>query len=336
MTDVALWLMGAPVSQGSGTAPQLVIDGQFFRQANGERWTGIMTSDFSSVKRYLAGEDVRPLLDERASIGFNELRQWLLNQGVVAGAGYPEGIHPNQYPDFYERVRRYWELCGSYGFAIEATVFTSCIPMMPNRDDQVRHWERTQDAARGLAHVRLELCNEYDWGNGENAPDRSLWSMRPTGIIASSGSATANAPPPEPVWDYGLYHSNGLFEWQRKVGHNTMERVADRYGFPGAANENTRYPDNDSSPVHAYDAAAGAALLCASACFHSQGGKFSRPFDAVERIAAEYWVAGARSVPLEFQAGKYNRRDDLVGGSVIRAYERRLPDDRFHVVLIHA
>lgn len=310
----------------------LGIAGQFFT-LNGQPWTSIQSSDLSLPKRYLAGEEIRPVLDQRAAIGFNDLRQWLLNQSVVSGAGYPEGIHPNQYSNFYERLRKLWELCGSYGLAVEATAFTSCIPLMPEPEDQDRHWLRTQDAARGLGNVRLELVNEYNWGHGENAPDRSLWSKRPAGIIASSGSSTADAPPSQPVWDYVIYHSNSLNEWQRKVGHNAME-WADVYHVPACSNENTRYPDNDSSETHAYDAAMGAALLCAGACFHSHGGKFSRLFDAVEYRCAKAWVAGARSVPLEFQQGRYIHRTELEGPTCIRAYERRLPDGRGYVIRI--
>jgi hypothetical protein len=328
---------GGPTAAGGGggghSAPSLTIDGVFFRN-HGARWTSIACSDFTSIKAALEGVDQRWLLDDRAALGFNELRQWLLNESVV-GQVYAGGIQPKQYPDFYERVRRYWELCGSYGFAIEATAFTSCIPLMPNVDDQVRHWERTQEAARGLAHVRLELVNEYDWGDGQNSPHESLWSMRPIGIIASSGSAVAGAQTATPVWDYGSYHSNGLSEWQRKCAHNAMEDVADKFHIPGTSNENMRCPDDDDNPLRFHDAAAGAALLCAGACFHSQSGKYSRPFDAIERACAQAWCDGARSVPLEFQAGVYARHDELNSDTVLRAYTRTLPDGRSHLVLIH-
>jgi hypothetical protein len=319
------------VGGGSGTAQILTVSGQFFRN-RGALWTGIQTSEFSLPKRWLAGEEVRPILDERVALGFNEVRGWLLNQSVV-GQVYPEGIHPNQYPDFYARIRALVELLGTYGMVAELTVFTSCNPLMRDPDDQHRHWLATMDCVTGLGNVRLELVNEWDWGAGENCPDHSLFSMRPQGILSSSGSSTADAPPPTPIWDYVCYHSNGLNEWQRKVGHNTME-WADAYHVPGCANENMRYPDDDNSEAHAYDAAAGAALLCASACFHSQGGKYSRPFDAVEKAAAAKWCEGARSVPLEFQAGVYHHRTDLEGDGILRAYDRQLPDGRAHVVLI--
>ncbi len=326
----------APIRPYGASAPVLTVDGQFFRN-RGERWTGIQSSEFSLPKRYLAGEDIRPILDERCGLGFNMFRLWLLNQSVVAGAGYPEGIHPDQYPDFYERIRALAELLGSYGVVGEFTAFTSCDPLMRETDRQVRHWQRTQDALRGLGNTTLELVNEYNWGEGQNSPHPSIYAMRPSGIIASSGSATADAPPPSPMWGYGLYHSNGLPQWQRKCPHNPMEDIADKFHVPAASNENRRYPDDEQSIVHAEDAARASALLIAFACFHSNGGKWSRLFDAVERAAAKAWCDGARSVPLEFQAGRYIHRSDLEQHNpptILRAYERRLPDGRGHVVSI--
>lgn len=331
-----LLLAGGSGAPPSGAVPVLGIHGQFFT-VNNRPWFGIECSEFSLPKRYLAGEDIRPILDERVGLGFNMMRLWLLNQSVVSGAGYPEGIHPHQYPDFYERIRALAELLGSYGLVCRFTAFTSCDPLMPNEGDQIAHWVNTQEAVRGIGNVCLELVNEYNWGQGQNSPHASLYQMRPSGILASSGSATADAPPPTPMWDFGLYHSNGLDQWQRKVGHNPMEDIADKYHVPAGAGENTRYPDDEQSTVHAYDAAAGAALLIAHACFHSQAGKWSRPFDAIERAAAHAWCNGARSVPLEFQAGRYIHRSDLERHdppTILRAYERRLADGRGHVVLI--
>jgi hypothetical protein len=180
----------------------------------------------------------------------------------------------------------------------------------------------------------------------------------------------AGAETATPVWDYGSYHSNGLDEWQRKCAHNAMEDVAEKFHIPGTANENMRCPDDDDNALRFHDAAAGAALLCAGACFHSQAGKYSRPFDAMERPCAQAWCDGARSVPVEFQAGKYDHRIDLetfmtcpvcrgsgvhdghecetckgsgkVGDpgtpenpGVLRAYTRTLPDGRSHLALIH-
>jgi len=312
---------------GTVTALKLGISGQFFT-LNGAPWTAIESSEFSLYKRYLDGEDIRPVLQERAAIGFNLLRVWLLNTSVVPG-----GIGPSaDYPEFYQRLPDFAAYCGSYGFCVEFTAFTQTQTLMPNVDDQRDHWYRTQDALAGVPNVLLELVNEAD--QHDNRTDPHLLKERPVnGIIASSGSNGADSPPPTPVWDYVLYHSNGLSEWQRKTGHNAME-WGDVYKCPAMANETTRYPDQDASEIHAEDAAEGAALLCAGACYHSTSGKFSRLFDDVEFEAAVAWVHGAESVPLEFQQGRYLHRSELEDAQYLRAYERRLPDGRGHVVLI--
>jgi hypothetical protein len=323
--DAATYLL---MSGGPSAVPSLgplTVDGQFFR-SGGQPWTAIESSEFSLYRRYLDGDDIRPILAERQAIGFNLLRVWLLNTSVVPG-----GINPRTEDDFYDLLSTFAGVCAAYGHYIEFTAFTQTQTLMPNVTDQHDHWFRTQDALQGVPCL-LELVNEAD--QHDNRTDPSLLALRPVGILSSSGSNGADSPPPQPVWDYGLYHSNGLSEWQRKCAHNPMADVADVYDVPAMANENTRYPDQDSSEAHAFDAAAGAALLCAGACFHSASGKLSVPFDAAERRGAEAWVAGARSVPLEFQRGRYARHDDLNGPDCIRAYSRTLPDGRSHLVKI--
>jgi len=200
---------------------------------------------------------------------------------------------------------------------VELTVFTQTRTLMPGQGEQQLHLDRTVDAVRGKKNVILELVNEND--QHDNAVASSL--TRPTGVIISHGSNGADATGVRPTWDYELYHTNGLSEFQRKVGHNAMEK-ADETGVPCWSNENTRYPDDENNRTHAYDAGAGAALLCAGSCFHSQGGKFSRPFNLTEYECAKLWVAGANSVPLTAQAGGYIHRNDLENADIIRAYER--------------
>jgi hypothetical protein len=76
----------------------------------------------------------------------------------------------------------------------------------------------------------------------------------------------------------------------------------------------------------AYDSAAGAALLCAGACFHSICGKSSVLFDAATVDAALAWTAGSRSVPLAVQHQPYTRRDDLLTPDLLRVYQRGTTD----------
>lgn len=321
------------VSRPVVTAGPLRIDGRFFTM-HGQPWTAIESSDFSLFKRFLDMERsaVNAVLDQRESIGFNMLRVWLLNQSVIGGrnGGFDNSrIHPADYPDFYEGLGHFVTLCGQYGMVVELTVFTQAATLMPNRDDQQRHLDRTADAVRGYGNVILELVNEGDVHDNAVSPDL----RRPPDVLISRGSNGADAMPPRPPWDYELYHTNDLSEFQRKVGHNASE-LADQSGKPCMSNENTRYPDRDSNPIHAYDAAMGAALLCAGSCYHSQSGKFSTLFTGVELECAKAWVAGAKSVPLEFQRGAYRHRNELEGPDCIRAYSRTLSDGRDYSIKI--
>ena len=302
--------------------PALTIDGQFFRM-RGERATIIEASDFSLFKRFLDGEYMWPIIEQRHAVGFNMLRVWLLNRSVVVHGG----IHPDDYPHYYDQLAAFVD---AVGMNVELTVFTSTQGLMPDPTDQQTHLEKVANAVRGKPNVLLELVNESD--QYDNAPSEAL--VRPQGVLISRGSNGAGAIPPhhDSPWDYECFHTNDLSEWQRKVGHNAMEKVANGSGKPCLSNENTRFVDNDASLAHAYDAAAGAALLCGGACYHSQAGKMSMLWEGVELECAKQWVAGAKSVPLEFQAGQYHHRSDLEDPTVIRVYDRQLPDGRAHVV----
>lgn len=326
---------GGPGSPGGGTLPRLVLNGQFFALDTGERWTAIESSEFSLYKRFLDNEDITPVLRQRAEVGFNLLRVWLLNTSVVPG-----GILPSQYPDFYDRLPVFASLCASYGLYIEFTAFTMARDLMPSADDQVEHLRRIDEALAGSTNVLVELVNENDQHNtdtGGNAVHLDVLEQ-PQHVLSSHGSNGADGEPVRPTWDYELYHTNGLFEWQRKVGHNAMEH-ANWSEHPCMSNENTRFIDNDDSTTHAYDAAAGGALLCAGSCYHSQRGKLSQLWDGHELECARWWVAGAKSVPLEFQAGQYHHLSHLEDHEaeyrLIRVYSRRLSDGREHIVKIY-
>lgn len=177
----------------------------------------------------------------------------------------------------------------------------------------------------------IEIGNEYDQGTNAWYLDLE-W---PTDLIVSGGSVGSEGWPADkglPVLQYEVFHTNDASEWQRKTGHNAFEMGAAHF-TPVVANENTRFYDRDSSAIHAHDAAAGAALLCAGSCFHSVNGKKSTLFTE-EREAAQAWISGASSVPLRFQEGRYVRRDDLLGPNDLRVYQRVLDNGEAWTVTI--
>jgi hypothetical protein len=313
--------------------PALVTTGAVFGLATGERWTAIECTDFQLFQRFLRGEDLSTVLQQRRDLGFNLLR-------VFGMCAQMFRLFPQEYGD------RYWSglvdfcaLVARAGLYVEFVVFADATLVMPEKEDQLRHWARCCEILRVslITNLIVELGNEL------SQPVNRLVSIselvQPPDLIVSHGSNGSQAEPVRPAWSYETFHTNDAPEWTRKVGHNAMEWANGGAGFSGSgrpvlANENTRCPDRFQSPQQAFDAAAGAALLCAGSCFHSVHGKSSELFDEVELACARAWVEGAQSVPLEFQAGSYRHRVELETPDILRAYDRVLPDGRSFVVRI--
>lgn len=295
--------------------PRLVTRGQFFALDTGDYFTAIQCSDFNLLNRWQHGEDIRPILEDRA--GFNMLRVWTAFD--IPGIGTFLDID-------YERLPEFLSLCASYGFYVELCAYTGV--------NDPNHWYALISNVRASTNVLLELVNELD--QNENEPDAQGRVFRlsdyelPTGVLCSHGSNGSEARPVGPFWDYATFHTNDAFEWQRKVGHNAMEI----WSGPTLSNENTRFIDRDDEDDHAEDAAAGGGLLCAGSCFHSVSGKTSKLFYEDEAMCAAAWIHGANSVRLLFQDGRYVHRADLEGPDDLRVYQRVLDTGEAETVRI--
>jgi hypothetical protein len=302
----------------------LSIDGLFFRR-NGERFHGIESTEFPMYVRWLQGDNVTPVAEQRRNLGFNMWRVWLLNTSVYR-------IIPSDFgDDFYNRLPDFVRWASTFDANIDFTCFTQTGSLMPNPHDQQEHLDRIGAALAGVwDNVGLSKVNEADQHDNATAPGLVM----PGGFLNSQGSNGGDAWCPTPTLNWVEYHSNGAPEWWRRAGHNAME-MANQERRPGWTTENTRVPDQDDSAQHCYDAAAAGALLCAANCFHSAGGKRSVLFEGRELEQAVAWSAGAHSVPLEFQAGAYSRLPNP-SNDVIRVYRRTLGDGRFHEVQVRA
>jgi hypothetical protein len=319
--------LGLPVPDPpTPSLPSLRVSGHFFTLADGTLWTMVECSDFNLLGRYMNGEDIRPILEQRKSCGYNTLRVFTAYDVVGIGALKPSDA-------LYDAIPSFLDLCATYGFYVELVGFTGpYTTLFVNDAAKVQHWELLIWACSGLTNVLLELVNEGDHQANKDIPFSQL--RQPPNVLCSHGSAMADHPPMQPVWSYSSYHSNGLSEWWRKTGHNSME-MGDTYGGPCTGNENTRFPDQDNSQTHASEAARAAALLCAGSCFHSVRGKTSELWDGQEWACAQAWSSGARSVDLTFQVGQYHHRTDLETAGVLRAYDRTLSNGQQFVVIIH-
>jgi hypothetical protein len=105
---------------------RLVIRGKFFYLETGEPFTVIECSDFSLLKRFIMGDDITPVLQQRADLGFNMLRVWTLNTSVIPG-----GLEPKRVPNFYASLSAFLDLCSQYGLRVELMAFTQTQTLMP-------------------------------------------------------------------------------------------------------------------------------------------------------------------------------------------------------------
>jgi hypothetical protein len=294
------------------TLPRLRTRGQFFELETGERWTAIETSDFNLLARYLNGEDIRPVLAQRAEVGFNLLRVWTLMDLGQFGIGR---LRLEEHPDLYQRLPAFLELCAERKLYVELTAYTGI--------NDPNHWTALLAAVASSPNVIVELVNELDQNSDEpdhlgRVFDLNRFERPPPPILVSHGSNGSQARPVQPFWDYATFHTNGAPEEPRAVGHDASQI----WSGPTLTNETSRHPDNVRDANQAFDAAAGAALLAAGSAFHSVHGKNSHLFEGLELELAKAWVAGARSVPLECQSEPFVHRQDLQGPSTLTVYQR--------------
>jgi len=308
----------------------LVARGPFFQLTTGEYWTAIESTDFRLFARFLDGENIGPVLQERAGLGFNTLR-------IALTCAQLFRLFPSDHPNYFGQLAAFVDVVVPSGLRPEFTVFLDAPRVMPDPGEQQTFFANVLETLGPHADlVLIELVNEAD--QPANTLDVSAFAQ-PLGFNTSHGSNGSQAVPVRPAWSYETFHTNDAPEWWGKVGHNAMEMSVGADGEPGSgvpviSNENTRAPDRFSSTAKAFDAAAGAALLCAGSCFHSVSGRDSVLFTDEERPLAEAWVAGALSVPLRFQDGAYRHRADLEGPEDLRVYSRTLPSGEEHIVHI--
>jgi hypothetical protein len=291
--------------------PRLLVAGKFFRQEPNTPFTLIESTDFNLYARFLNNEDIEPVLRQRKEAGFNSLR--VFTEYAVPGIGR---LLLREHPELYARLPEFLNLVGSNGFYVNLVAYTGPYDVLGGF--RPSHWTKVCEAVQGQTNVLLSLVNEVD--QAANAMDQRPFSKCPN-ILSSRGSYGSEKWPTTPVWDWTEFHTNGAFEWHRKVGHNAME-VANVYKVPTHADENTRYPDKEQSVAKAGDAAGAASLLTAGSTFHSVNGKTSQLWVGVEWEAAKAWGEEAKSVDLTCQLGGYRHRKDLERPIDLRVYQR--------------
>src|SRR6185295_3269459 len=312
--------------------PRLTVRGDRFARETGERWTIIECTDFQLYHRYLRLEDIRPVLDQRAALGFNMVRVLGMCHGMFH-------LYPREHPQFYDELGPFCDSCASFGLYVEFIVFADATMAMPRREDQTVHWLSVGGVARPSTNILLEVVNEAN--QPINKLDALAGLMPISGVLCSHGSNGSQAQPAMPWWNYETFHTNGAPEWWRKGGHNGREfSQGDAEGkivssrVPVLVNENTRFPDQDGNPNHIHDASWGCSGLVGGSAFHSPEGKSSTLWTGASLAGAQAHVAGARKFNLEFQDGRYSHVIADERPDELRVYRMTLPDGRVEFIRI--
>jgi hypothetical protein len=308
------------VMSADSALPRLVVRGQFFALENGQPWTAIEATDFNLLGRFVANEDITPILRQRAAVGFNLVRVFVDYDVCADGKCPPSNqaigrLVPSEHPNFHTQLKAFLELCARHRLYVELVVLTG---RPDSNDARVALWDSVIATVAPTTNVILELVNEWDQSWHRNLPFERF-RRPPPPILASRGSGMAGSPPRLPLWTHATYHPGFGPEWTRMAIHDGMATVAEKHGVPVLVNETTRFPDNESSATRAYDVARGCALLVAGCAFHSVAGKNSRLWEGRELTAAREWARGATSVPLSCQRGAFRRVHDP---AFLQVYER--------------
>jgi len=271
-----------------------------FVDDHGTPWPWIGCSDFRLFDRFIKGEHIQPIIDERLACGFNQLR-------VFAMCGNMFHFFPQEHPDYQAKLTEFLDLLGSCGLRTEFTVMVDATVVMPRLEDQQRFWAEVCVTVAGRTDVFLELVNEVD--QTINVIDTTRFEQ-PAGVISCHGSkgivdAAREPVCVTPVWTYGVLHPKREPDWPR-YGHNIDEDVYHTLHVAGVINESCR-PDQGRGPIPSdhFDAIVNMLVMGGGGTFHSQAGKDSRLFDATEKPCAEAWGKGAKVVNLALRNGQY-------------------------------
>lgn len=280
-----------PVTMAPITLPALTVDGARFRTTTGLPWQWRGSTDFLLYLRYLRGEDLQPLLQQRARVGCTLVRVL----GMVNSFAH---LWPQEHPDFYSRLPDFAKLLAGAGLYLEFVVFADAQIIMPDVATQRAHFGTVCDVLAPQPNILIELGNEFgdqsrgDYGkNGFNPGNFS----KPTGLLSSRGSSVGGVPPYRPPWDYSTFHEDRSFPaWVKDANMIEIQNGYTEYpggvGFahPIVEDEPIKMGTGeilDRSLIDQFAGIAGASS--AGATFHSRQGVTSDLWDADTLACAE-------------------------------------------------
>jgi hypothetical protein len=184
--------LGLPTMVYASPLGLTIADVQFVTIATGKRWLMKGTTEMNAPDRLRSGENIRPVLRQRVQAGANLVRS--------LGMGYP--FRTNQSPLPFALVEQYFELCAQEELYVQWCVFAGTRLVMPNQSQQLEFWQQSIEVCKRHQNVLIELCNEFDHSSQSISPAAF---PKPSGILASRGSALTDETPAKPHMDWAGY-----------------------------------------------------------------------------------------------------------------------------------
>jgi hypothetical protein len=246
------------------------------------KWKG--TTDFRLLQRFLAGEDISVILEERKAAGANLVRVLPMKTNNTGWELDPRSYQAIDLAAFFEVVRL-------HHMYVHLTVFADTRFVMQDRDEQKRFWAMCVAQAGAVDHVFLDLLNE------ENHPTQRIQKTdfeRPTnGVLTSHGSGLTDTHPVEPFWDFTTFHARrSPFDARCFTSYDPFEFEAEWPKRCPMIGEESVKPENYGYDVRWAEMMGRHAGIGAGGTFHWGGGVSSNQWTDQERACAEAFFRG--------------------------------------------
>lgn len=298
-----------PVPDGT-EAGVITIERPTMRDEDGLCWQWRGFTDFLLFYRDLCGVDLTPFFDERIGLGANVLR-------VFSMVGWDEcqpRFYPQDFPDYYPRLRAFADRAADRGVRLEIVVFADAQIVMPDAQARQEHLRRCLEALGDCWNVFIEIANEPFKnlpGGDQEAIDLAMNSS--TTLPMATGEYSSW--PPAPTCDYGTTHCDRSDDWPRKC-KDLMDRCDESDDTPwigdepmGAA-EVSEPGRRDADPDNHAWYAAGAQMFGPGATFHCEDGIHTRtPIGPQQTACAKAFFEALDWMPADALIWPYQRGD---------------------------
>jgi len=186
---------------------RLHTDQDLFITESGRTWNWAGHIDFMRFHRSLDGQPI------------DGLKQ-MYNAGsrVVAtlmAAHYIEHFYPQDYGDrFYTHIRPFAKGLAELGFYWMPILFADAQVLMPDKRQQIDHFNRMLGEMDGEPNIMPSLANEFQ----KNGIDPAIFTKPSVNLLMSRGSNLSDSSPFYPSWDYKEWH--GRRDWPKVLFGN--------------------------------------------------------------------------------------------------------------------